>query len=388
MFHILCFTFYEVMAIKIQEEIFPQGLALGQNFCNRVTEQEHLMQNIQTSRATLVMSPRRYGKTSLVTQVIDKLQIPFADVDLYAELDEIEIQNSILTAIGSLVYSIESATNKAIQFVTEFCSELNVNFRYKGNQVELEINKLKATTPAKTVLTALKKLDDLLIKRKKKAVLFFDEFQRVAEISTSGTIEGSLRHVAQKSKNIAFVFSGSNRRILESMFYDSKKPLYKLCDRINLERISKNDYTPFIQNLAKIKWQQQLDNAALDTIFHFSERHPYYINVLCHKLWLNKQAPTEEIVTIIWQKYLLEEKSTILAELELLSKNQAKLLIAIAKYGNLQPLTKEFLNLTNFSVSSASQALDTLAKKDYLYEDDGSYQIIDPAIKYLFQKQK
>ena len=214
------------------------------------------------------MSPRRYGKTSLVTHVIHKLKIPCATIDLYAELNDTEIQNSILTGIAKLVYSVESTAAKAIQFVTQFFSELNVSFQYHGTEMKIELRKSESA-PAKTILSALKKLDELLIKRKKQVVLFFDEFQRVAEISTSGTIEGSLRHIAQQSQMISFIFSGSNRRILEGMFYDNKKPLYKLCDRISLERISKDDYKPFIQHLAKIKWHDHLDADTIDSIFNF-----------------------------------------------------------------------------------------------------------------------
>lgn len=365
-------------------EIFPQGLALGQNFCNRVTEQAHLLQNIQASRPTLLMSPRRYGKTSLVIHAMNRLALPFAGVDLFAELNENDIQNSMLTGIGKLL-CLESTTHKTIQLVTEFFSELNVTFRYQGAEIELELNKSKIS-PAKTILAALKKLDALLAKKKKKVVLFFDEFQRVAEISESGTIEGAIRHIAQQSKTISFVFSGSNRRILEAMFYDSKKPLYKLCDRISLDRISREDYTPFMQNLAKIKWGKFLEEDVLDAIFFYSECHPYYLNVLCHKLWLHKKIPAVNEVLSTWKKYVLEEKSNTLSEIDLLSKNQSKILIAIAKYGaNLQPTSKDFLNVTHFSASSAAQSLDTLCKKDYLFLDkEGKYQLIDPLMKFLF----
>lgn len=371
---------------NMSEELFPQGLAIGHNFCNRVAEQAHLLKNIQATRPTLLMSPRRYGKTSLVTQVLSQLKIPFADVDLYSELDELEIQNSMLTGIGKLLYSVEPITHKAAQYVTEFFSELNVTFRYHETEVALEINK-SIKSPAKTILAALKKLDVLLTKKKKKVVLFFDEFQRVAEISSTGTIEGSIRHIAQQSKAISFIFSGSNRRILEAMFYDSKKPLYKLCDRISLNRISKEDYSPFIQQLAKTKWRRFLDEEVLETIFYFSECHPYYLNVLCHRIWLNEAIPTGNEVMLTWQKYIFEEKSSILSEVELLSKNQSKMLIAIAKYGDeWQPMHKAFLNITNFSASSAAQSLETLCKKDYLYLDaDNKYQIVDPSIKYLFK---
>lgn len=372
----------------MSDEIFPQGLALGDNFCNRVTEQAHLMQNIQAMRPTLLMSVRRYGKTSLVTQVISRLKIPFVNIDLFSELDESDIQNSLLSGIGKLLYSLESTPRKAMHFITGFFSELNVTFRYQGTEIELELNKSK-TPPAKTILAALKKLDMLLTKKKKKVVLFFDEFQRAAEISETGTIEGTIRHIAQQSKTISFVFSGSNRRILETMFYDSKKPLYKLCDRIILDRISRDDYKPFIQNLAKIKWDQFLEDDVLDTIFFQSKCHPYYLNVLCHKLWSHVKIPTENEVLSTWQKYILEEKSNILSEIDLLSKNQSKMLIAIAKYGaDSQPMNKNFLNLTHFSVSSAAQSLETLCKKEYLFLDqNGQYQLVDPLIKSLFQKK-
>jgi AAA+ ATPase superfamily predicted ATPase len=371
----------------MNNEIFPQGLATGQNFCNRVEEQERLLNNILTSRATLIMSPRRYGKTSLVTQVISKLKTPFANIDLYSELEEVEVQNSILTGIGNIVYAVESTTKKAMQFATEFFSEMNISFRYKGAGIEIELNKSNRP-PAKTILSALKKLDEILLKRKKRAVLFFDEFQRVAEISSSGTIEGAIRHVAQQSNSISFVFSGSNRHLLDSMFYDRTKPLYKLCDRITLDRIGEDEYRPFLQNMAKKKWLKLLSEAAIDAILHLSERHPYYVNVLCHKLWFGKKPPIEEEVFSTWYKYSIEEKSNILSEIDLLSRNQSKMLISIAKYGDrAPPMSKEFLNLTNFSLSSASQAIKTLSNKDYLYLDNkGRYQIVDPLIKYLFQK--
>ncbi len=373
--------------MAMHSDRFPQGLALGQNFCNRITEQKHLLQNIQGSRPTLLMSPRRYGKTSLVTHVIGQLKIPCADIDLFSELDEMEIQNSILTGVAKLVYSIESSTSKAIQFVTQFFSELNVSFQYQGADIKLALNKSRQP-PAKTILDVLNKLDTLLTRKKRQAVLFFDEFQRVAEISSSGTIEGSLRHVAQQSKTITFIFSGSNRRILESMFFDSKKPLYKLCDRINLNRISADDYRPFIQNLAKIKWRKQLDETTLDAIFYCSECHPYYLNVLCHKLWLEKNIPSEATVLASWEKYVFEEKSNVLSEIDLLSKNQVKMLISVAKYADmLRPLSQEFLNMTHFSSSSALQAIETLCKRDYLFMDDKNcYHLVDPLIKYLFKK--
>jgi hypothetical protein len=110
--------------------------------------------------------------------------------------------------------------------------------------------------------------------------------------------------------------------------------------------------------------------------------------VLCHKLWLKNKAPAEADVLSTWQKYALEEKSNILSEIDLLSKNQSKMLIAIAKYGHEnQPTSKSFLSMTHFSAASASQALEVLVKKDYVYiDDEGCYQLVDPLMGFLFSR--
>ena len=65
------------MRMSARTNFFPQGLATGNNFCNREEEQIHLANNIRSARPTLIISPRRYGKTSLVIFVLECLHIPF-----------------------------------------------------------------------------------------------------------------------------------------------------------------------------------------------------------------------------------------------------------------------------------------------------------------------
>ena len=366
-------------------DYFPQGLALGDNFCNRTVEKERLKNNILSSRPTLVMSPRRYGKTSLALEVLHNIRIPYARLDLYSELNELEIQNSMLGAIGDILYSIESIPKKALKTVTDFFSDISVSFKLVGAEIKIEFSRSRKA-PAKTILEALLKLDKMLKSKKKKVCLFLDEFQRITQITESATIDGAIRQVAQESKNIAFVFSGSNRHLLGLMFDDRKKPLYKLCDRIILKRIMKDEYIPFIEQKAKKKWKKAISKNLIESILQLTEKHPYYVNVLCHRLWLLKKPPTEKDINAIWYQYTLEEKTNVLNEIELLGGNQAKMLIALAKYGDeVLPMSKEFIALTKFSLSSASLAIKSLEKKDYLFTDDGNkYQIIDPLIKYIF----
>src|SRR5476649_2242851 len=89
-------------------DFFPQGLASGENFCNRISERTRLKANIHSARSTLIMSPRRYGKTSLMLFVLQEIKLPFSHIDLYSEINESEVQNTVLNSIGDILYAVES----------------------------------------------------------------------------------------------------------------------------------------------------------------------------------------------------------------------------------------------------------------------------------------
>ena len=150
------------------EEYFPQKLALSGNFCNRVMEQQHLEGNIRGVRPTLIISPRRYGKTSLGMFVIEKLKIPYAHLDLFPLANSLDVQNVILNGVSEILISLESTPKKALKLVTGFFSELNSRFKFVGNKVEVDLAQAEKNW-SKTILSALKKLESVLEKKKKKA---------------------------------------------------------------------------------------------------------------------------------------------------------------------------------------------------------------------------
>jgi hypothetical protein len=117
-------------------------------------------------------------------------------------------------------------------------------------------------------------------KTKKRVVIFIDEFQQIATLPQHQTIEASMRSVAQELEMVTLIFSGSNRKLLLMMFDDRKRPFFQLCEKIFLERISKNDYVKHLQKLARKHWENFLSENALTSIFELSQNHPYYLNLL------------------------------------------------------------------------------------------------------------
>jgi len=171
------------------------------------------------------------------------------------------------------------------------------------------------------------------------------------------------------------------------MFDDRTKPLYKLCDRIMLGRIEQKDSIPFIKNKFKKKFGNYISDELIEIILNTAKNHPYYVNVLCHRIFRSDDKISEKLIESVWHQYALEEKSHIRGELDLLSTNQQRMLISIAKMDNVHLTGKEFISQTGFSLSSASQAIKNLEKMDYISQDDtGKYFVIDPLIEYVFGK--
>jgi AAA+ ATPase superfamily predicted ATPase len=363
-------------------DVFPLSVARGQAFCNRLSETARLKSCIENRRPVLLVSPRRYGKTSLALHAIQQTKLPYAQIDLFSAVDEYDIERSILKGVGKLITRMESIPKRALALASEIFEGSQIRAVLSKVELTIEINRRKEK-PAYHVLDILERLERLAEKTQKKIILFFDEFQCIGEITPDHAMESVLRQVAQLTKSIAFIFSGSNRHLLHELFDDRNRPFYKLCERITLDRISTEHYATHIQKSAKKTWKLELSTRVLECIFNYSERHPYYINLLCSRLLLEKTLPKTELIEKVWNQYVMEERSSVASELELLSKNQRKLLTVLARTdGTGAPLGREFIQQANISKATVDQSLTFLEKRDYVFKDDKGYvYVLDPLIK-------
>jgi AAA+ ATPase superfamily predicted ATPase len=233
------------------------GVTIGLAFCNRKKELQSLEYNIAETRPTLIVSPRRYGKTSLAMNAILQSRLHYAKFDFLSAVNENDVEKIILQGVGRLIGQIVTGPRKALQLATDLFAGLNIKLSFDTLGLAIEINK-KSTDPATSIFNILERIEKLSEKYKKKIVLFFDEFQHVYEVSETQAIESIIRQIAQASTRLVFIFSGSNRHLLHKIFNDRNRTFYKLCDRITLERIHDKDYTPYLQTAALARWKHEL----------------------------------------------------------------------------------------------------------------------------------
>lgn len=366
-------------------KIFPLGLAKGKAFCNRVNERKRIGDNIKSIRHSLVISPRRYGKSSLVLYVLEELKIPFVQVDFFVAMDESEIEREILEAVKKLINDLIPIHEKILKTLKEQIKKLKLKLLVGSDGVRFELYTIEKEDSSINIKSALILLEHVLAESKKEAVFFIDECQEIGVVAASKGIEGAIRYVAQESTHLRFIFSGSNRHMLEQMFNDRSRPLYKLCDKIAVERIHEEDYWAFIQKSAVQKWGQKLSEAVLDQILELTECHPYYVNLICGRVWSHyPETPPSRAESIVkmWTEFTEEQKTEVSRELGSLSELQKKLMVQIALGAEHNLTGKERLKQMNATSAAIVKSLKVLERRDFIfYAKDGGVRILDPIIK-------
>ncbi|MCK4608352.1 MAG: ATP-binding protein [Gammaproteobacteria bacterium] len=378
------------------QDYFPSKLAQGAQFCNRIKEKTELQKNIDKGRHTVIIAPRRYGKSSLVLKAAAESAMPLASIDLFLAHDDSAVTKRILAGISQAVSQIMPIEQKILNKLQTVFNNFRVSLNAGGFSIEASI----ATTgfdPVDQIFTALTSLDTLANQKKKKIILFIDEFQDIKEASSSKAIQGAIRHVAQETSNIVFIFSGSNRRLLTELFDNKSKPLYMLCDTFHLERMSSKSYLPHIQKLAKKRWNEKLSDIVFNKMVSLTELHPYYVNLLCHELWKLKHAPKFEEVFACWQECYNTHEERLIAELEKLTAKQQDILKTLAVYPAIEPTGQGFVSASKTPASTINQTIRALINKDMVYKvkrtDDAlpsliqnQLRVLDPLLAYALKK--
>lgn len=362
---------------------FPTGIAEGSAFCNRTQETRKLIDNITKGRHTVLISPRRYGKSSLVKTAVRTAHFPHIEVDLFVAIDHQSVEAQFLKGVKELIQMVSDTPEQWFTVLRNFFARSEKKWTIGIRGLNLELTPEPSNDVAMNILDALNALEYILSKKNQRAVFFIDEFQEISELKETKAIEGAIRHFAQESKFLVFIFSGSNRRMLSALFTDRSRPLYLLCDRIKLERIAAQDYHHHINVILQKNKLKPLDITTLCMISSLTECHPYYINILCDRLFTNSsQQISEETVRNCWLAYAYEQRTETRKELTKLGVAQLKILIAISFGVNRELTRNEWQQNLKLTSSAITHALKTMEEQDYIEKcEDNSYRLISPLLK-------
>jgi hypothetical protein len=373
---------------------FQLTVASNESFCNRESEREKLRRCMMDSTHAWIQAPRRYGKTSLVRQACSELTqqdlpIDIASVDFMLSSSVEDCCKQILKAIEQQVSKHQSSSSAFIESVSRYFQR--ANFKITNNKANLSFsNELPPTI--EDVAHAIMGLDSWLTEKKSRVVIHLDEFQEVGHLDPSYTLEATIRHCAEKVSNITFVFSGSNRHLMEQAMANENRPLFHHCQVIQLKRISAADYSAHIQDAAQTQWGKSLSQEAIDNIFMLAKCHAYFTAALCREAFFCEKPPSASDIIRCWKEIVEYDRDTIHIELKNLTPNMLNVLKALALQPESKVGSQAFANKAKVKVGSLKDAIKRLHEADYIEKRsdehrDNAWSIVSPSLEYFIRSR-
>ncbi|MCP5102800.1 MAG: ATP-binding protein [bacterium] len=363
-----------------------------ENFCNREDEIKELVSEISSGQNIMIYSPRRYGKTSLIDEVLRKLDkkgLFTIYIDLFPVISNEDFVRISLKSISLLLSKDSKNILKKVKiFFKQISPSLFITVAEDGIP-SVGINFSKAE-----VLPVLEDLFNGLYAftkdKKKPAVVVFDEFQQVGELEDT-RVEKTLRGVIQTHREISYVFMGSKKHLIYEMFIDPGRPFFKSSAHFPLEKIDPVLFSDFVYRKF-IKSNRQIEDGAAMYIVNKAEAHPYYTQLLAHTAWESGKASEAvdiEHVDAAVNRILKREEAAFAGIWDNLTLNQKKLLLAMAfKEKNDKIFSSDFLDKYNLnSPGTVQRGIKSLITRGLIDKEENSIEINDVFLK-MWLKQR
>ena len=265
---------------------FTIGIARKDSFCNRQQEIKDLIDFANSGQDVVLYSPRRYGKSSLVFQVLRELE-KNKFITVYLDLFPISSEHDLISRFAaSVIKGIGRGADPRTfkERIMNLFYRLIPSFEVKPDGLSISV-KFDRSTNIELLLDDLMKGTYNFVKRKKlRACVALDEFQEITELPESKKIEGILRSHMQLHKEISYFFIGSRRRIIKDIFTDKNRPFYKSAFLYRLKDLPKHEFIAFIEKKFKQTGKNCPFNFA-EEIYNMTEGYPYYVQKLSLLAW-------------------------------------------------------------------------------------------------------
>ena len=356
----------------------------GSSFCNRKNEIEEIYRDIVNSQNVIIFSQRRFGKTSLIKEVLKKVQkegVLTIYVDIYSVLTEEDLVRIYAKAVAEIALGkLERGLRDAAKLFKSIRPKLTLDETGKPTY-SIDVDKRETLPLLEDVLESVNRYAD---RKKKKAVVVLDEFQQIGQFKTD-RVEKTMRSIFQKHKNISYIFMGSKKHLIFDMFNNPNRPFYRSAKPFPLGKIGKSEFMSFIKNKFKSTGKIITDDS-VKKIIDICECHPYYIQYFCHIILeraIDKQKISENNLKEGLGLLLSRESSTYEATWDLLTVKQKQVLLALSAVGKDEKLfSSEFLEKHNLgSASSLQRTIQGLVDKDLVDKEGDLYTIIDILFK-------
>jgi len=362
------------------------GIVKRPYFADREVELAELVREMENLNRVFLVSPRRYGKTCLLANLLDRLEnlkyaVAYLDLNAYPDLRSFAAAFTQITS-----RALESSTDKLLKIFAGLQRlRPKVSVGPDGalsGSLEVAMGE-KESLPA--LIEGMRHAEALAKKTKRKLIVVIDEFSDLEKYN-GRSVEKALRAEIQQQSGIGYIFSGSEESVMLSMVRDRKRAFFKLGRIMELGPIGRKEYINFIYRWLR-NGAYEVNKEDLPAVLAMGQDVPLNIQRLCHTLWERARESAKITPSLIGDlPFIVARQDSPHFELlwHAASPQQKLILMALSKEPDAKPFSRNFQITHGIGPSSSIKAsLDSLVKKGILRRGkNGSYQFSDAFMLY------
>jgi hypothetical protein len=366
------------------ENPFVFGKTVGKSdFCNRTKDIEFLHQQFNTNTNTILISPRRWGKSSLVEEAARRYTDPhvrFAFIDLFKCRTPEEFYEAYVQA---LFKATNSRLDEAFQFANKWLKNLLPMLSFQPDPTTEFTVKLQLNASIKED-EILNLAQSIAAKKGIRIIVCIDEFQNVNHFPHPIEFQKKLRGYWQRHDKVHYCLYGSKRHLMTQLFESSDLPFYKFGSTYYLKKIDVDEWVPFIKTKFK-KTGKKISSEQVKQICLSMESHSYYTQNAFQILWyissveVRDKEIDDSLTRLVEQNELQFQKI-----IDGLTTYQLNFLKAICKEVKSLHSKETIKTFSLGSTATIQRSIQALLQKDVIDTMGPEITMVDPAFTWWF----
>ncbi len=357
---------------------FPyEIIADSSTFYGRVDEIERINKFIKTSNNVLIHSKRRMGKSTLIQEVFRRVSSSYTCV--YCDIFDITSKEDFAKLLLKSISNIEENDFKVMyKKFSDIFKRVRVEPSFDPNSSKFSLKPIVSTLSFEEMIEDFFLALNELAKTKQ-IVFAIDEFQQISLINDV-KLDAILRKEIQSCENVSWIFLGSKRHLLTSLF-EYKAPLYEMATHLELQPLSLEEV--YIYTSKYIKISKEL----MTYIYELADSETKLLQNICHILWLEKpkEKITKEYIDEVLLQIVNSKDSSYRLIYDMLNNNQKIALKILSKYKK-KVYTQEVLNEFNIKKQTLQSAIKALFDKEICDKNGDVIYIPDRTLELWLQK--
>lgn len=373
----------------MENKPFIFGVATsGDNFTDREKETSRLVLNFQHGINTVLISPRRWGKTSLVQKAChlaqsDKLKVVY--IDIFSCRSDRDFYDAFASAILKQTSSkLDEWLEHTRLFLSRISPKISMGTDPMTNfSISLEMN------PKSDDIDEVLQLPEKIAQKKGfNIVICIDEFQQIAEFKDSKTFQKRLRSVWQLQKSVSYCLFGSKKHLMNELFEKKSLPFYKFGDAIYLSKIGTQDWINYICSRFETTGKQ-ISKELAEKICQKMDNHSSYVQQFAWLVWIHTdKVATEQDFEKAYQDIIDQNTPLFEKQTESLSTYQMNFMRAILEGVHSEFTRQEILQKYKLgSSANVSIVKRALEKKELIEVEQHQTIIPDPVMKVWLKRE-